>query len=400
MIGGGLEATPGIARAQALGLDVAVADADPAAPGMRLAQHPMVVSTYDAEAVLAAARAHRAAGGRIDGVISLGADVPITVATVAEGLGLPGLPLAAARLAADKLAMKERLVAAGVAVPWFRAVAGPDELSALLRDDPRDLVLKPVDSRGARGVLRLARGMDARWAWEESARHSPTGRVMIEEFAAGPQFSTEALALGGTTVTLGFAERNYEFLARHAPYMIENGGQQPAALPPADREAVAALAARAGAALGITRGVIKGDMVLTAEGPKVIEIAARLSGGWLSSDQIPLHTGVDFVGAAIRLALGDAVDPAALVPSRSQGVAIRYAFPAPGRVLAVEGVAEAAALPGVHRLSCFVRAGDVLPPTSNHTQRAACAIAVGATREEAVARAQAAIDALVIRTAA
>ncbi len=400
VVGGGLEAVPGIERARALGLDVAVADLNPDAPGARLADHVLVASTYDPEGVVRAAAAHRAAGGRVDGVLSLGADVPVTVATVAHALGLPGLPLDAAHLAADKLAMKERLRAAGVAVPWFRPVAGAAELGALLRDHPRPLVLKPVDSRGARGVLRRARDTDPAWAWAESVRHSPTGRVMVEEYETGPQFSTEALALGDRTVTLGFAERNYELLDRYAPFIIENGGQQPSVLAPRDRDAVAELAARAGAALGIARGVIKGDMVLTPEGPKVIEIAARLSGGWLSSDQIPLHTGVDFVGAAIRLALGETVRAEELVPVRAEGVAIRYAFPPPGRVTAVEGVERAAALPGVRRVVCFVRPGDELPPPSNHTLRAACAIAVGRDRAEAVARAEAAVAALGIRTAA
>ena len=46
--------------------------------------------------------------------------------------------------------------------------------------------------------------------------------------------------------------------------------------------------------MGITNGVSKGDMVLTDEGPKVIEIAPRLSGGWFSTDQIPIGLGDGF----------------------------------------------------------------------------------------------------------
>jgi len=36
---------------------------------------------------------------------------------------------------------------------------------------------------------------------------------------------------------------------------------------------------QAGCALGIHTGIVKGDMVMTSDGPKVIEIATRLSGG-------------------------------------------------------------------------------------------------------------------------
>ena len=39
----------------------------------------------------------------------------------------------------------------------------------------------------------------------------------------------------------------------------------------------------------------------------MIELAARLSGGFFCTREIPLNTGVDFVGAAIKLALGETV---------------------------------------------------------------------------------------------
>ncbi len=87
--------------------------------------------------------------------------------------------------------------------------------------------------------------------------------------------------------------------------MIENGGEQPSSLSLSQKTEVINLAEQAAAAMGIREGIAKGDMVLTSSGPKVIEIAARLSGGWMSSDQIPLATGVDIVGAAIRIALGE-----------------------------------------------------------------------------------------------
>ena len=57
------------------------------------------------------------------------------------------------------------------------------------------LVIKPVDSRGARGVLRLTEAVDLNWAYEFSASQSPSGRVMVEEFLDGQQISTESDAL-------------------------------------------------------------------------------------------------------------------------------------------------------------------------------------------------------------
>ena len=162
---------------------------------------------------------------------------------------------------------------------------------------------------------------------------------------------------------------------------------------------IAATAMDAGRAMGITNGSVKGDMVWTERGPYVIEIAARLSGGWMSTDQIPLGTGVDLIGCAIRLALGEQIAADELRPRWHRGVAIRYFFPRPGRVTAIEGAEQFAGVPWVHRLGFFVRVGEVLHPVTDHTKRAGFVITTGATREEAVARACSVVETIAIRTA-
>ncbi len=81
------------------------------------------------------------------------------------------------------------------------------------------------------------------------------------------------------------------------------------------------------AALGVTNGTVKGDIVVHNGEPYVIELAARLSGGFFCTREIPLNTGVDFIGAAIKLALGEAVAPDELTPKHQTPVIQRYAFP-------------------------------------------------------------------------
>ena len=150
--------------------------------------------------------------------------------------------------------------------------------------------------------------------------------------------------------------------------------------------------------MGIVSGSVKGDMVWTDRGPCVIEIAARLSGGWMSTDQIPLGTGVDLIGCAIRLALGEKVPAEDIRPRWHRGVAIRYFFPPPGRVVSIEGAEAFACVPWVHRLGFFVEPDEVVQPITDHTKRAGFVITTGATREEAVERAEAVVDAIRIRT--
>ena len=400
IVSGGVEAVPGIRHAKAMGLHVVVSDNSPHAPGATLADDFVQVSTYDVEATVAAALKYHRQVRPLDGVICIAADVPVTVASVAAALGLPGIPVEAAKLSADKLAMKQRFAEVSLPIPWFSPVESVEHLRELIRKRGFPLVIKPVDSRGARGVLRLTSKVDLDWAFQYSRRFSPTFRLMVEEYLEGPQISTESLMLDGRGFTPGFADRNYEFLERFSPYIIENGGEQPSGLGKEQQEAVRNCAEQAALAMGIQSGVAKGDLVLTKSGPKVIEMAARLSGGWFCTDQIPVGTGVDLVGAAIRLALGEDFSVAELVPRYKKGVAIRYFFPSPGRVLAVEGVECFAKEPWVHRIGFFVDPSDMIGSVTDHTQRAGFVITLGATREEAVGRAQKVIDSVRIVTSA
>jgi biotin carboxylase len=400
IISGGIEAVPGIQRARDMGYHVVVSDRDPVAPGFKIADDYMIADTYGIDQTIEAAVKYHRSVRPINGVMCMAADVPLTVAAVAEALKLPGIPMGAARLAGDKLAMKKCFSNQGIPIPWFAAVESKKHLVDMVSGQKKQLVLKPVDSRGARGVIKLNPRIDLSWAYEHSLSHSPTQRVMVEEFLEGPQISTESIIINNKAFTSGFADRNYEFLDQFSPYMIENGGQQPSSLTLEEQRQIKKAAERAAMAMGISTGSAKGDMVLTREGPAVIEIAARLSGGWFSTDQIPLATGVDMIGAAVQLALGEPINTELLVPQYQKGVAIRYFFPSPGRIIQILNREVIDEPQWIHKLHFFVEPGDIVEPVSNHTQRAGFVITVGKDQEEAVKRAEGVVETIKIVTEA
>lgn len=144
--------------------------------------------------------------------------------------------------------------------------------------------------------------------------------------------------------------------------------------------------------------MVKGDILVHRNEPYVIELAARLSGGFFCTRSIPLNTGVDFIGCAIRVALGEAVDPSELEPKRQQPVIQRYAFPKPGRVVGVKGADAARAMPGITELIVTARPGDIIPPAGDKRPSAAMALATGETRAAALAAVQAGLSAIEIET--
>jgi len=398
LVSGGAESIPGIQRAKNMGLHVVVSDINPNAPGFEIADDRVIADTYGIEKTVAAALHYHKRIKSIDGVICIASDVPLTVASVAHALGLPGIRIEVAQLASDKLAMKGRFVEKGVSIPWFCRVDSVTHLRRILSERGFPVVLKPVDSRGARGVLRLTESVDLDWAYEYSVSFSPSGCVMVEEYLKGPQISTESIIINGRAFTPGFTDRNYEFLDRFAPHIIENGGHQPSVLTAEQQGAVSRVAKQAALAMGITTGIAKGDMVLTKDGPKVIEIAARLSGGWFSTDQIPLATGVDLIGAAIRLAIGEKVSEEDLIPKYQKGVAIRYFFPEPGKVVKIKNEEQFKNTSWVHKLGFFVKPGDIVEPVTNHTKRAGFVISTGETRDQAIERAMRVVNTIEIET--
>jgi biotin carboxylase len=398
IIGGALEAIPGLIKAREMGIRLVVSDQDPDAPGFAFADDTLLASTYDIEKTVAEAKCYHEQNNPISGVICIATDVPLTVATVAQELGLPGIPINSARLAMDKLAMKEQFFHDGIPVPWYTAVASYKELENLCREKTFPLVIKPVDSRGARGVLLLTSGIDLHWAFETALKFSPTGRVMVERFLPGPQVSTESLVIEGVTYTPGFSDRNYKHLKEYLPHIIENGGELPSFLTEDVQTSVRNTVARAAKSLGIVNGVVKGDIVVHQDQPYVIELAARLSGGYFCTHEIPLNTGVDLVGAAIRQALGDPINPVDLKPKYQRPVAQRYLFPSPGVVTSVQGLDRLAGQPEVAYLEVRVKPGDYIGPVDSHPARAGVVITTGETCEAAVDLAEHVVNNVLINT--
>lgn len=385
IIGAGAEQIPAYQAARARGLTVIGSDMNPDAPAFAYADHRLLASTRDPAATLAAVQA-LAKEHRIDGVMTIANDVPYTVAVVAEQLGLPGISPDAARLVANKLLMKEAFHRAGVACPWFSPVRDATHLAQLISTSDRSrFVIKPVDGRGARGVLRLDKDSNLDWAFSESRRWGDCGDVILEEFIPGLQISTESFLIDGHSHTPAIAERNYEFLERFSPYIIENGGTIPAPLSADLRLRIDALIAAGAAALGVRDGIVKGDIIIAEDGePIIVELALRLSGGWFATHQIPAASGVSLVDAVISHALGVPVTAAQLTPTRNRATAIRYWFPAAGTITRIEGEAALQTLPGLLAYGFFRREGERQPEIRMHPDRFGYLIVTADTSEESL----------------
>lgn len=388
IIGAGVEQIPAITLAKKMGLYVITSDLNPNAPGFKYANNYFIASTYDSEQTVKEAIRFNKNVRKINGVITIASDIPLTVAKTAKALGLPGNTIETATLAQDKLLMKEHFRNYGVPIPYFIQIQNKNQLKKIVKERDFPLVIKPPDSRGARGVLLLNKNTNIDWAYEYSKSFSPTGRIMIEEFLEGPQISTESFIYDNFSITPGIADRNYGYLNKYSPFIIENGGTVPSQLPQTVQDAVKKTAELAASVLGIKRNSAKGDMVFTKTGPKVIEIAARISGGYYATNEIPLVTGVNLVKHVIEVSLGIKPDLSELIPKNKMVIIQRYFFPKPGLIKEITNISKVKKLAFVKLLNIYVKSNDIIGKIENHPGRAGVLIVSGKNYQEALENAK------------
>ncbi len=387
IVGASALQVPMILRAKELGFTVAVADMNPNAVGIPYADCFFCVSTIDAEGICEAARAFGA-----QGITTVATDMPMrAIAYAGEKLGLKSISPDTALKTTDKGEMIRAFEAHGVAHPWFYILENPGEAEGLAGQITYPCISKPTDNSGSRGVALIRSPEELEEALAYSSSCGRTGRVILEEYLSGPEVSVEAFATEGTCHILAVTDK----LTTGAPHFVELGHTQPTAIEPAGEEAIRALAAAAMKAVGIENGPAHIEIMLTADGPKMIELGARMGGDFITTDLVPLSTGVDMLGATILLSCGETPD---VSPKFREASAVRYFQAEAGVIRAIRGVAEAEAVPGVCRVELFRAVGDTVGGIENSADRTGCIIARGADRAQAVAACERALQLISVET--
>jgi biotin carboxylase len=368
--------------ARARGLWIAAVDRDPAAPGFAFADRRCILSTEDEPAI------DRLAGAlQVDGIIAPGTDWPVGVAArIAERSGLAH-PISAktAVLATNKLRQRERLGEAGVPQPRWWVIGGGDD------PPPLDgaVVVKAPDRQGQKGLTLVEdeRGLADAIATARAAARS--GVALVEELVDGPEVTVIGFSAAGEFVSLAVTDR---VVAAPPAYGVALAHVWPSEVP--DTSEVSDTVRAALDALGIYDGPSYTQVRVGADGPRVIEVAARLGGGH-DAELVECVTGVDLNGFAIEAALGTTLVPTWHEP-RVGGAVTRFLVARPGILESVE-VPER--LEGVERVRIYREPGYVFAPLRRGSDRAGALLAFGNSREQALARADAAADRIRFLTA-
>jgi len=397
ILGAGVMQGPVITIAKELGFYAIALDGSKSAPCVSLADQFEQIDLKDKESIEVFARSLQGNGGRI-GIMTAGTDFSANVAWTAEKLGLPGIPYEAALNASDKSRMRECFKKAGLPSPDFTTITAADLPLASGSKLPAKgfpLVIKPVDNMGSRGCRRVDSIEELNEAAKTAIGFSRSGRAIIEGYMEGPEFSVDAVVWHDEITICGLADRHIFF----PPYFIEMGHTMPTVIEKEKQQAMLDTFRAGIHALGIAGGenigAAKGDIKLTANGPMIGEIAARLSGGYMSGWTYPYSSGALPIKGAILAAMGR--KPEGLVPTKEWTCAERAFISIPGTVKAISGVERAREMPHVKDLFLRIIEGGKVSFPENNVTKCGNIISAAPERAEATEAAEAAARSILIK---
>lgn len=376
---------PIIKKAKDMGFHIGIVDIDSDAPALPYADQPYICSIRDRDAVLQIAREFRP-----DGIVIGACDTPVvTAACVCEALGLPGNSVEAAVNSTDKVKMIESFARCGVAHPAFQKVK-KDEVESFTLTIPYPVVSKPIDSAGGRGISIIHNSEELRKAVLFSSQAGHSGDILIEEYMRGREVSVEVLVVEGKPYVVQITDK----ITSGEPHFYETGHSQPSTLPEDTKERIRELASKAVLAVGLKNSPAHVEIMLTEQGPKMVELGARLGGDCITT-YLTDHSvsGVCMAQAAIEMALGITPDVRHFADS-GQCVGVRF-IPAEEGVLAeVRGLEEAKRTDGLIRLAITGVIGRQYTKAVDDSDRFGFAVCTGETAEAALARCSRAIEKL------
>lgn len=421
---------PAIKKAKELGYQIILVDYDENAVGFALADVKLVVSTLDQEEVYRQALIYQP-----DVVITSTSDGPVrTAAYVNEKLGKrPDLSYENALCATIKSKMRDRLKKCGVPIPEYYAATDYTAFSEAVDKLHGDCIVKPADNAGSRGVVLLKcmdvedehspaagflrtggkTGAEAfveyvsqekiqdtatkRFAtyaarleilkkdvYRYSKENARNGTVLVEEYMHGAEVSVEIMVIEGEPHILTITDK----YITPPPYFVELAHCEPSRLDAGTQEQIRKVAAQAVRAIGIENAPAHVEIKVTEEGPKIVELAARLGGDFITSRLVPLSTGIDMVGASVLLATGETPD---LTPKWNRGAAIHFISVNNDTGDGREGVISRITVPdvlygqaGVEEISLYKKPGDRVQGTHSSNDRLGHVITTGETPEQAM----------------
>lgn len=378
VLGGGPAQLNLIKRLKEQGYKVAVSDMNIDSPGLALADFPSTASSFDTVAVAEAARLASS-----DCLLTLGTDQPVlTAALVSEKLGLPYfLSSAQARLVTNKKDMKQMFIAEGIPTAPFCLISS-DFKDEELEDLNFPLVIKPLDSQGQRGVIKVNNCSEIRDHMQEVLGFSRECEILAEEYYPSQEITLSAWVYKGDLHILSITDR---VTIENDPYMGVCVSHRYPSVFHQDWDVLEEMSKKICTAVGLQEGAVYFQILGGDKGFFVNEIACRLGGAY-EDEFLPDLCGADPLDLLIDQTTGAQYnwESPDKMSERRKGrfFSLQMFFCHPGTIVSQRGMDEVLRIPGAGQGRFLLKEGTVIHNRENSTQRAGYFFLFGKSPEE------------------
>ena len=299
VMGAGIYQVPLIKAAREMGIYTIAVSIPGNYPGFGYADEVLHITTVDSEAVLKAAQERQ-----IVGICTAGTDVAVmTIGRVNDALGLSGISYEAAKIACDKVLMKQAYEANGVRTAKYRKVYFNEDVNEKIKGLEYPLIVKIVDSSGSRGITRVDSPDRLQAAILNAQSFTRKDYYIVEEFIIGREFGAQAFVMDGK-VQFVLPHGDYIFIwstgvpAGHfAPYALSEEGE---------RDCIETTE-KAIRAMKLDNCAVNCDFIMRDGRTYVLEIGGR-SGATCLAELVSIYYGYDYYRKIIQVALGQKPD--------------------------------------------------------------------------------------------
>lgn len=361
IIAGGEWQVPIIRKAKEMGMYVVNTNLYPNSPGFEFADIGLVANVLDKEKNLECAKEYH-----VDAVLTDQSDIAVTTAAyVAEKHGLHGVGTKAAELFTNKYQMRRFCQEHNFPTPEFKLCRDLADAYTFVDENGLPVVVKPPANQSSRGVAKVTTWDELAHAFESALLQSNDGTVLLEGFIGGVELTVDGVQLntGGHYCLATSCKTHYAHNE-----MVANQLWFSQFHPEIDYVALHQQHNRLVKSMVLPYGLTHAEYKYHEGKFYLIEVAARGGGTRISSDIVPLMSGIDSNELLIRMALGEQI--ISIQPTLHERVAALDFFEfRPGQIKMINGIEQSASMSGVASIGMNIREGDVIKLASDDRTR-------------------------------
>jgi len=373
VIGGSILQIPLIIEANKLGLKTIVSDINKNCVAKKYADKFVTLDIFDIEGHI---QYLNNTDLNIVGVLAAGIDAPETMAAMNQSLNIKSVPLDIALLVKNKDMFRTKMKSLDYPTPKFKIISkhNMDDMSEILSEFKLPIIIKPTNNSASRD-MKIFDSKNYELIQFIKNNLSKYPKILIEEMWSGPEQTVECLIDYNGDFHKGFiTDRIFSF---KNGYPIEMGLVHPSQLDIDKQNELYELAKKVANDLEINIGAIKLDTIYTNEGPRIIELTVRHSGGFDCQYLVPRSTGKNILKAAILTAIGQQFNPELLKNKLHKFGMTSSIWPTPGKITLIKGVEDARQIDGVEEIFLRYNIGDTIRPYSDCAARVIFIIVTG-----------------------